>query len=137
MRKILPTLVAIVLVALSLSSCATAADRAGNTPDDENPVVLVPDSAPSALREAEVDGVVELRDGCFVLASTAGNWLIEWPYGTILGADAVSVENDQFGTIEVGDTIRGGGGYGTNVEGCDVDGVEGTVSVDQIAETNG
>lgn len=64
-----------------------------------------------------------------------GSWLIEWPFGTTLGRDRTSVQNEQFGIVKVGGSIRGGGGYGDNV-GCAVAGVEGTVSIDEITETH-
>ncbi|MBN7794829.1 hypothetical protein JF550_13230 [Microbacterium esteraromaticum] len=70
-----------------------------------------------------------------MLVSATGNWLIEWPFGTTLGGDETSVQNEQFGIVEVGNRIRGGGGYGDNV-GCVVAAVEGTVSVDEITETH-
>lgn len=85
-----------------------------------------------AVREAEIRGVVELREGCFVITMDGDSWLIEWPHGSTLGDDLKSVEVPDFGTVRVGDMVNAGGGYASSHDGCDVDGVEGTAGLDTL-----
>lgn len=118
--------------AILLLLCAMPACASGPTqePRDGSPVLLTAPSLVEASREAAITGVLEIRDGCFVVSSDGGDWLVEWPHGTTLGEDGDSVEVPDFGTVRVGEALDAGGGYEDDHTRCDATGVQGTASID-------
>ena len=105
---------------------------ASESPSDGGPDVLVAEHPSEATREAAVSGTMELNGGCFVLSSEDGDWLSEWPYGSMHGDDARSIEVPSFGTVYPGQDLTGSGGYSANSDRCALEGLQGTVQIDLL-----
>lgn len=95
-------------------------------------MLLTASSPAETSREAAITGVLDIRDGCFVVSSDEGDWLVEWPHGTTLGEDGESVNMPDFGAVRVGDVLDAGGGYEAGHERCGATGVQGTASIDLL-----
>lgn len=123
------TVGAILLLLCAMPACAS---NPAQEPTDGSPVLLTASGAVEASREAAITGVLEIRDGCFVVSGDEGDWLVEWPHGTTLGENGESVNVPDFGTIRVGDRLDAGGGYEADHARCDASGVQGTASIDLL-----
>lgn len=62
--------------------------------------------------DAEITGVLDVEDGCFVLQLEGLAYPVLWPAGTQpVDGDEPAVELPDGTVVEVGDEVRGGGGY--------------------------
>lgn len=66
----------------------------------------------SAGMAAEVVGVLTAADGCVLLEQDGTRYPVVWPSGTsVADADPLTVELPSGAELELGDRVRGGGGY--------------------------
>lgn len=120
---------AFLLVTVSTTACSPLIS---NNRSEDSPTLLVASQPTNSVREAAIAGVLELRDGCFVVTDDEGDWLIEWPFGSTLGEDGESVDVPDFGTVRLGDVLEGAGGYSMSQTQCRTDNVQGTASLDLL-----
>ena len=126
-KRKLTTAGAIVLLLGAATACSSTESE---EPTDGSPILVTASQPAQATREAAIIGVLEIRDGCFIVTIYGEDLLVEWPYGTTLGDDGESVNVPGFGIVRMGDRLNAGGGYGTNKDQCRADGVQGTASID-------
>lgn len=129
MKRARGGIVAGLAVLLALAGCATAQHRPG-----DGPQVLIHGTDPDVVREAGIEGVVDLRNGCFVVAVDGDTWLIHWPQGTELGEDHRSLKVPGADLVSVGDEISASGGYDESVRGCGIDDLAGSFYVDLVVD---
>lgn len=67
---------------------------------------------PDDVMEALVIGeLARTPMGCLAIQSGSETHLLQFPFGTTLADDGRSVEVPGLGTVELGESIEGGGGY--------------------------
>lgn len=100
---------------LILTACSGGGDSSAITTSGST-ILYAAGSPPHAVMEARVGGSLELTDGgCWAVGDGEAQTLVKFPYGSKLTADGRQVEVPDFGTIGVGDTIDGSGGYGSSL----------------------
>jgi hypothetical protein len=69
---------------------------------------------PTAVMEARVMGTLALSEGgCWVVGTGDEQTFVQFPFGSVLAPGGQSIDVPGFGTVGAGDTIDGGGGYGS------------------------
>ena len=99
---------AIAGIAISITACSgapSAQEADGNT-------LMAASTPPDAVMEALITGTLTTTEsGCFAVASGDVTYPLQFPYGTVLSDDGRTVKVPGHQPLEVGDEIRGGGGY--------------------------
>ncbi|WP_424464415.1 hypothetical protein [Pseudoclavibacter helvolus] len=79
-------------------------------------ILLAAIREPETLMEANIGGTLGLNEGgCWIVIQGEYRTLLQFPFGSQLTQDGLSVDVPGVGTVGVGDTISGGGGVGPAV----------------------
>ncbi|MFF2274603.1 hypothetical protein [Agromyces sp. NPDC058126] len=85
---------------------STSVQRAGGS------IMVAASTEPEDVMEALVVGeLTRTPMGCLALESGSDTHILQFPFGTTLADDGRSVEVPGLGAVELGDSIKGGGGY--------------------------
>ena len=99
-------------LATILSGCGAPDASGPSVQRADGSIMIAASTEPDEVMEALIVGVLaRTPEGCLAVESGSEMHVLQFPFGTTLAEDGRSVQVPGLGTVELGDSIEGGGGY--------------------------